>query len=109
MVPERGEALMIQQRIQLLLKVLRKLDRPPTGPNWVRFIYDDPIRTAKAILAFANGQPRFNYQPGYHAIKDRIELGISLETALLMVCRKGAPAGREQNRELVKAFFEYDE
>jgi len=99
---------MIEQGIQSLLKVLRKLDRPPAGPNWVRFIFDDPVRTAKAILAFAKGQPRFNYQVGYRAIKDRIELGISLETALLVVSRKGAPTGREQNRELVEAFFEYD-
>jgi hypothetical protein len=100
---------MLEQKIQKLLKVLRKLDHPPAGPNWVRFIFDDPIRTAKAILAFAKGQPQFNYQPGYRAIRDRVELGIDLEAALRVASDKGAPAGREPNKDLVEAFFEHDE
>lgn len=96
-------------QIKKLLKVLRKLDHPPAGPNWVRFIYrGDPARTAKAIVRFAKGQPPFNYQPGYRAIKDRIELGISLEAALLVASKRIAPAGLIQNRELVQAFFEHD-
>jgi len=99
---------MLEQKIRHLLKVLRKLDRPPAGPNWVRFVFDEPVRTAKAILRFAKGQPPFNYQPGYRAIRDRIELGIGLETALRVATAKGAPAGRQQNLELVEAFFEYD-
>src|SRR6266852_7089698 len=95
-----------QSKISRLSKVLRKLDRPPAGPNWVRFIFDDPIRTAKAIVRFAKGQPQFNYQPAYVVIRDRIELGIALETALRSVAMKGPPSGRTQNRELVEAFFE---
>src|ERR1700733_3158041 len=90
-------------------KILRKLDHPPAGPNWVRFICDDPRKTAKAIIAFAKEQPPFNYQPAYHAIKDRIELGISRETALRMAAERGAPAGRIQNKEFVEAFFDHDE
>jgi hypothetical protein len=100
---------MLQQKIKSLLKVVRKLDRPPAGPNWVRFVHDDVDRTAKSILVFAKGQPQFNYQTGYRATKDRIELGISLETALRVVSEGGAPAGRIQNKEFVSAFFEYDE
>jgi hypothetical protein len=95
--------------IDRYMKMLRKLDRPPAGPNWVRFIRDDPARTAKAILAFAKGQPRFNYQPAYSAIKDRIELAISRETAVRIASERGSPAGRVQNKEFVEAFFEYDE
>jgi len=72
-----------------LLKVMRKLDFPPAGPNWVRFIFDDVASTAKAMMGFAKGQPRFGYQPGYHAIKDRIELGIDLEAAIKVATRKG--------------------
>jgi hypothetical protein len=89
-------------------RILRKLDRPPAGANWVRFVFDGPEQTAKAILAFAFGQPRFNYQTAYCAVKDRIELGISEEQALNLVLKGGAPDGRKPNKELVKAFFEYD-
>lgn len=97
-----------ESEIAKLQKILRKLDRPPAGPNWVRFIFDDVTKTAKAILRFAKGQPPFNYQPGYRGIKDRIELGIGMEAAIKVATSKGAPAGRTQNKELVEAFFEYD-
>jgi hypothetical protein len=89
-------------------KVLRKLDRPPAGPNWARFVYDDQNRTTKALLAFAKGRPTFTYQPGYRAIKDRIELGISVDAMLRSVAENGAPAGRTQNKEFVEAFIEYE-
>jgi hypothetical protein len=96
--------------IKKLLKVLRKLDHPPAGPNWVRFIhYADAPRTAKSIIRFAKGQPPFNYQPAYRAIKDRIELGIDLDAARQVASKKVAPSGLIQNREVVEAFFEYDE
>ncbi|HEX4410896.1 MAG TPA: hypothetical protein VH206_19165 [Xanthobacteraceae bacterium] len=97
-------------QIKKLLRVLRKLDNPPAGPNWVRFIHSaDPIRTAKSIIRFAKGQPPFNYQSAYRGIKDRIELSIDLNAALLVASKKVAPSGLLQNRELVEAFFRYDE
>lgn len=89
-------------------KLLRKLDRPPAGPNWVRFVHDDPVRTQKAIMAFVKGQPPFNYRPGYEAAKARIELGISSDVALGVATRYGAPLGIKSNRELIEAFLEYD-
>ncbi|MBX5231631.1 hypothetical protein HJC02_04900 [Rhizobium sp. NLR4a] len=91
------------------LKLLAKLDKPPSGPNWVRFVQDDVARTTKSIVSFVKGSPRFTYSSGYVAIKDRIQLGIDLETALAVATRSGAPAGRTQNEELVKSFFEHDE
>lgn len=98
------------EQIKRLRRVLRKLDHPPAGPNWVRFIHSaDPRRTAKSIIKFAKGQPPFNYQPAYRAIKDRIELAIDLDAARAVASRKVAPSGLVQNRELVEAFFEYDE
>ncbi|MCA6112757.1 hypothetical protein [Bradyrhizobium cenepequi] len=90
-------------------KILRKLDFPPAGPNWVRFIFDDVASTAKAMLSFAKGQPAFGYQAAYRAIRDRIELGIDLNAAIKVATGKGAPAGWTQNRQLVEAFFDYDE
>jgi hypothetical protein len=89
-------------------KMILKLDRPPAGPNWVRFVCDDPIASARAILRWAFGQPPFTYQTGYASIKDRIELGIDLVTALTNVSNSGAPAGREANKTFVEAFFAYD-
>jgi hypothetical protein len=112
LVRQSSEALMADSEgeIKQLLKVLRKLDRPPAGPNWVRFVHQgNPSRTAKSIIRFAKGQPPFNYQPAYTAIKDRVELNINLETALHVASKKVAASGLVQNKELVEAFFDYDD
>lgn len=90
------------------LRLLRKLDRPPAGPNFARFIHDDPIRTAKAVMSFVRGIPPFNYLQGYKAAKDRIELGIAQETAIRVATVRGAPLGRPHNEALIRAFLEYD-
>ncbi len=81
-----------RNEVARLLKMLKKLDRPPAAPNWARFIFDDVNKSARAILRFVKGQPPFNYQPGYRAIRDRIELGISLDAAVKVATSKGAPA-----------------
>ncbi|PST22267.1 hypothetical protein C7U60_13655 [Mesorhizobium plurifarium] len=90
-------------------KLLAKIDRPPSGPNWVRFVHDDVVRTTKSIVSFVKGAPPFTYAPGYAAIKDRLQLGIEMGTALKAVQRVGPPAGRKQNEELVMSFFEHDQ
>jgi hypothetical protein len=105
MVSKDGEALMAKD----YAKIIAKLDRPPSGPNWVRFIGADAPSTTKAIVSFAKGIPPFTYQTGYAAIKDRIQLGIDLATAIEIVKRGGAPAGKGQNEELVRAFFAHDD
>lgn len=92
-----------------IAKMIRKLDHPPAGPNFARFVFDDPLKTAKTILAFARGIPPFTYQPAYAGIKDAIELNIGIEQALAVAARKGASAGRESNVSLVRAFFEHDD
>jgi hypothetical protein len=89
-------------------KLLRKLDRPPAGPNWVRFVCDDPLQSAKSIFSFVNGQPPFNYFPGYRAAKDRVELHISDEDAIKAASSRGAPLGRERNKEFIEAFLSHD-
>lgn len=86
-------------------KALAKLDRPPSGPNWVRFVQDDRPLTTRAILAFVKGMPRFTYLAGLTAIRDHFLLGISEDAAVQITARAGAPAGRQQNKELVEAFF----
>ncbi|MDI7773963.1 hypothetical protein [Asticcacaulis sp. EMRT-3] len=90
-------------------KLLAKLDRPPSGHNWSRFVHDgDVTRTTKEIVAFVKGVPKITYVTGSSAIRDRIQFGIDLETAINVTRRGGAPAGRIQNENLVRAFFEYD-
>jgi hypothetical protein len=76
-VSEDGETLMAKD----YAKIIAKLDRPPAGPNWVRFIGADVPSTTKSIVSFAKGIPPFTYQTAYAAIKDRIQLGIDLEKA----------------------------
>jgi hypothetical protein len=90
-------------------KALKKLDRPPSAVNWVRFAFDTPHACSKAMLSWAFGMPRFTYQPAQVGCKDRIELGIDRHTALNICVRRGSPAGREANASLVEAFFDYDE
>jgi hypothetical protein len=104
LVQNVGEALMSNPYI----KLIRKLDHPPAGPNWVRFVHDDPSKSVKAILNWVFGRPQFTYQHGCLAIKDRIELGIDLTTAIRMATCKGSPIGKDPNKSLVEAFFNYD-
>ncbi|MGH6849399.1 MAG: hypothetical protein ACREDD_02935 [Methylocella sp.] len=89
-------------------RLIRKLDHPPAGPNWVRFVHHDPVKSAKSILEWIFGRPKFTYKPGYKAIKDRIELGIDHNTAMRIAIGTGPFAGREHNKSLIDAFFNYD-
>jgi hypothetical protein len=91
------------------LDLIKKLDHPPAAPNWVRFIHQDPLKSAKAIIEFAFAQVTWNYKPAYAAIKDRIELGLDRHTAILNVSKRGNPRGREHNKLLVEAFFDHDD
>lgn len=90
-------------------KVLAKLDRPPSGPNWVRFVHRGVASTTKSIVSFAKGIPQVTYASGNAAIRDRIQLGIDRETAIKMTQRSGSPKGRRPNAEFVNAFYDYDE
>lgn len=92
-----------------LEKVLAKINRPPFAHNFVRLVGGDPITTARNIVTFASGIPPFNYSSAYAVIKDRIQLGISLENALSAVRMTGAMSGRIHNESLVRAFFAWDE
>ena len=90
------------------IKALSKLDKPPSSHNWVRFVRPTGPETTKSILSFVAGAPKFTYHTGSVAVRDRFRLDISLETAVAITQRFGAPAGRQQNKELVEAFFEFD-
>lgn len=90
-------------------RIERKIERPPAAHNVAGLL--DPsceIKTTNNIARFAVSIPAFNYISGMTVCKDRVALGIDLETGLKAVENAGAPAGREQNASLVRAFFEYD-
>lgn len=90
--------------------VLRKVANPPAPQNWVRLIAPgDLLHTAKNIASFALGVPEFNYQVGAKMCHDRVRNKLELATALKACARFGAPAGREQNANFVKAFYAFDE
>ena len=92
-----------------LKSALAKLDRPPSGQNWVRYNFPEELKTTQAIVSFVLGIPRISYVTGTKIIKDRIELGINLETALSAVRGSGSAFARAHSEKYVRAFFDYDE
>jgi hypothetical protein len=89
-------------------KTLKKLDRPPAGPNFVRLLAEEPLRTAKNIVSLVLGIPPFSYKGSYGLMRDRITFRITLETALKGIEGRGSPIGRKHNRSLLRAFFEWE-
>lgn len=91
-------------------QIKRKVTRPPSAQNWVRLnAFGDLAKTTKLIANFALSIPAFNYVAGVGACKHKVELGLDLDTAIKSVRGAGAPAGRESNESLVRAFYRYDE
>lgn len=91
-------------------QVERKVVNPPAAHNVARLLdTQSEIKTTENIAKFAVSIPAFNYLPGLAVIRDRVSLGLELETAVKTVQKTGAPAGRAQNEALVRAFYKYDE
>lgn len=90
-------------------QIEKKIIRPPAAHNVARLL--DPsceLKTTQNIARFAVGIPAFNYLSALKMCVDRVAMSLSLPTALLAVAKAGAPAGRDQNASLVRAFFEHD-
>lgn len=91
-------------------QVEKKVERPPAAHNVARLL--DPESESQTIVniaKFAVSIPAFNYLGAQTVIRDRVALGLGLETAVRTVRKAGAPAGREQNEALVRGFFSYDD
>lgn len=89
--------------------IKRKVMRPPSAQNWTRLnAFGDLEKTTSLIANFAVGIPAFNYIPGVGACRHKVELDLDLDTAIKSVRRSGAPAGRDSNESLVRAFYKYD-
>jgi hypothetical protein len=86
-------------------KRLKRLERPPSGPNFVQLLDETPVRVAKKIIRFV----KINYLSSYGAIKDYLRLSADLETLRKAISRSGPPLGRTHNLSLLNAFAEYEE
>lgn len=89
--------------------IARKITRPPGAQNCARLnAIGDEHATTSLIAQFALSIPPFNYIPAVKQCKTHVQLGLDVGTAINAVLRKGAPAGRDKNASLVRAFFDYD-
>jgi hypothetical protein len=89
--------------------VMKKLERPPSAHNWVRYIYPEELKTAKAIVTFATAAPQVTYSAGMPIIRDRITLKLDRATANTAASTRGHKKSRPHVVDFVNAFFDYDE
>jgi hypothetical protein len=88
---------------------IKKIDRPPSAHNWVRYIHPDELKTAKAIVAFVTGSPQITYSAGLPIIRDRITFKLDRETANKAANSRGHKKSRRYVADFVNAFIDYDE
>jgi hypothetical protein len=88
---------------------IKKIDRPPSAHNWVRYNYPDELKTAKAIVSFVTGAPQVTYAAAAPIIRDRMVLKLDRATALAAASTRGHIKSRPHVFEYVSAFLDYDE
>lgn len=85
-------------------QAIEKLRRPPTVPNWVRYMHTRTDDSADAMVKFVLTGPRHSLQQVYGLISDMACLQISLESALLGLNVIKSPLVRRLGREVLIAF-----
>lgn len=85
----------------------KKLDRIPGAPNFVRYNYEDLIKTTKAYVAFAKGMPTVSYQAGITIIRDLVLGWCSIENAKTATRRLKDSPSKAAVIEFVDAFCIY--
>lgn len=88
--------------------LIRKLRRPPSVANWVRYNYKRVNDTARALLAFVLGRPRSSLQAVYRIIGDAVHFGRTYEESMRSVAAISSPRTRAMAYEIVPAFFRYN-
>ena len=87
--------------------LFRKLDRIPGAPNFVRYNFEELVKTVKAYVAFAKGMPTVSYISGIALIKDLV-LGLSDSAQIKRAARLAKPSpSKIAVIEFVDAFCEY--
>lgn len=87
--------------------IFRKLDRIPAAPNFVRYNFDDLVKTLKAYVAFAKGMPTVTYAEGIKIIRDLVLGLIGIEQAKKAAYRLPPSPSRKSVIEFVEAFCLY--
>lgn len=90
-------------------RIFLKLDRPPSGPNFSRFIHTSEFEVAKRVVKFVLNSPRFDYRVAMQCAKDRIEQRITFSNAEKAIERIASPLSRRHNASFIRAFFAHDE
>lgn len=87
--------------------LFRKLDRIPAAPNFVRYNFEELIKTLKAYVGFAKGMPTISYVEGLKLIKDLV-LGLTDASQAMKAARmiKDSPS-RVAVIEFVDSFCAY--
>jgi len=89
--------------------IFKKLDRIPAAPNFVRYNFEDLIKTVKAYVAFAKGMPTISYGEGLKLVKD-VVLGLcSPEQARLAARRMKASPSKLAIIAFIDAFCDFAE
>ena len=90
-----------------LTQIFRKLDKIPAAPNFVRYNFDDLIKTTKAYVAFAKGMPNVTYAEGIKIIKDLVLGLIDVAQACKAAHKLKDSPSRLATIEFVDAFCDY--
>ncbi|UAJ09582.1 hypothetical protein [Polymorphobacter megasporae] len=88
---------------------IRKLRRPPSAPNWVRYIHKGTQDSAIAMARFAISSPRISLTQVYKLLSDMACLKTSLSDALHGLEKVGNPLVRRLGREILTSFAAYNE
>lgn len=87
----------------------RRLDRIPAAPNFVRYNFEELLRTLKAYVQFAKGMPTVSYITGLMIIKDLVLGWIDIDQAKVAIRRSTNSPSKEANIAFVDAFCEFAE
>lgn len=89
------------------IAIFKKLDRIPAAPNFVRYNFDDLVKTTKAYVSFAKGMPTVSYQEGLKIIKDLVLGLIGTDQAKIAARRLKSSPSKDAIIEFVDAFCVY--
>lgn len=87
--------------------LFRKLDRIPGAPNFVRYNFEELVKTLKAYVQFAKGMPTVSYAAGLVLAKDLVLGMIDAEQAKKAALRLPESPSKTAVIEFVAAFCDY--
>lgn len=87
--------------------LFRKLDRIPGAPNFVRYNFEEVVRTLKAYVQFAKGMPTVSYVAGLTLIKDLVLGHTDAEQAKKAARRIPESPSKQAIVDFVDAFCDY--